>query len=357
LARGYQLVFQSVLRVFPFVLLCLSLVACGDRRGAVAAADATPPPQATTPPPAAQPAPSLTIAFVGDLMFARDIVDLMEARGIEYPFERVRGLLGGTDLLVGNFEGTFTSRGAPIEKKYAFRAPPALAASLAAAGFDAVTLGNNHAYDFGAVGLGDTLEALHSAGVQWVGAGPDEASARAPLVLQAPAGNVAILSYSAVGESVFASGGRAGVARGVIASLQDDVKHALALADFVAVVMHAGDEYRAQPNELQRDLAHAAVDAGASIVVGHHPHVLQHWEQYGHGVIAYSLGNFVFDLDHDDLATLGSAPFETVVAVFTLRRDVPAQLEVRPAYIDPDENRPRPATPAEGERVRAALTQ
>jgi poly-gamma-glutamate capsule biosynthesis protein CapA/YwtB (metallophosphatase superfamily) len=348
-------VFQNVQRSILLFLLALSFIGCGDRRGA-AAADASAPTQAPALP-ATQPAPSLTIAFVGDLMFARDVVDLMQARGIEYPFERVRGLLEGVDLLVGNFEGTFTSRGAPLEKKYTFRAPPVLAASLASAGFDAVTLGNNHAYDFGAVGLRDTLEALRSAGVRWVGAGPDETSARTPLVLRAPAGSVAILSYSAVGESVFASGHGAGVARGAVASLQQDVQRARALADFVAVVMHAGDEYRAEPNDLQRDLAHAAVDAGASIVVGHHPHVLQHWEQYGYGVIAYSLGNFVFDLDHDDLATLGSAPFETVVAVFTLRRDVPAQLEARPAYIDPDENRPRPATPAESARVRTALTK
>ena len=95
---------------------------------------------------------TLTIGAVGDLMFARDVVALMQQHGPDYAFERVAPFLAGNDLLIGNLEGTFTERGEPLEKPYTFRAPPALAEALRSAGFDAVSLANNHALDFGPSG-------------------------------------------------------------------------------------------------------------------------------------------------------------------------------------------------------------
>src|SRR5690606_25077949 len=126
-----------------------------------------------------------------------------------------------------------------------------------------------------------------------------------------------------------------------------DVRLAAISSDYVIVVLHAGTEYSREPTALQHELARAAIDAGAAVVIGHHPHALQPWERYGGGLILYSLGNFVFDLDPDDLAVLGSAPFETAVAVITLTADAPPAVEFRPAYIDPIENRPRPANAME----------
>lgn len=299
---------------------------------------------------------AVTIGAVGDLMFARDITTLMQGRA-GYPFERVLPLLSGVDLLIGNFEGTFTDRGTPIEKMYAFRTPPELAGTLASAGFNAVSLGNNHAVDFGAVGILDTMNALRGAGVLWFGAGADESQARAPLLLEAGGYRVALLGYSGVGESVFATGSSAGVARASAVTILSDVERARGEADFVIVVIHAGIEYTRQPSAWQRELAHAAIDAGADVVIGHHPHVLQPWERYGDGLILYSLGNFVFDLDTDDLATLGSAPFETAVAVITLTPDAPPEVEFRPAYIDPIENRPRPTAADEAAGILGMLQE
>jgi poly-gamma-glutamate synthesis protein (capsule biosynthesis protein) len=287
---------------------------------------------------------TVTIGAVGDLMFARDITSLMEQHGVSYPFDRVKGLFGGTDLLIGNLEGTFTARGMPLVKKYTFRTPPDLATVLQAAGFNAVTLGNNHAFDFGAVGLLDTFETLRGIGMPWFGAGPDEAAARAPLILQARGQRVAFLGYSGVDESGFASDGTPGVARASVETIQADVREARSKADYVVVVIHAGIEYTHEPSAWQRELAHAAIDAGADVVIGHHPHVLQPLERYRDGLILYSLGNFVFDLDPDDLATMGSGPFETVVAVLTLSREAPPEVAFRPVFIDPVENRPRQAT-------------
>jgi poly-gamma-glutamate synthesis protein (capsule biosynthesis protein) len=281
----------------------------------------------------------------------------MQPQGAAYPFERVGEQLSGFDLLIGNLEGTFTERGEPLAKTYTFRAPPELASSLADGGFDAVSLGNNHAFDFGSVGLLDTLDALEAVGIPWFGAGADEVSARSPLVLDVGGQRVALLGYSGVGESGFASSGMPGVARGSVEAISADVRAATQMADYVVMVMHAGVEYTREPSAWQRSLAYAAVDAGADVVIGHHPHVLQPWERYEEGLILYSLGNFVFDLDGDDLAALGAGPFETVVAAITLEAGKPPEVVFRPAFIDPVENRPRPPTAEEARAVLQALTE
>ncbi|MGE0057200.1 MAG: CapA family protein, partial [Dehalococcoidia bacterium] len=117
------------------------------------------------------------------------------------------------------------------------------------------------------------------------------------------------------------------------------------VADIVIVSVHAGVEYQDAPTAEQRRLDRAAIDAGASILLGHHAHVFQGWEVYGDGVIVYGLGNFVFDLDTDDLATLGPRPFQTAVMRFELSPEGDVLgVNARPVFIDPLENRPRPAT-------------
>ncbi len=113
------------------------------------------------------------MAAVGDLMFARDVVTLMEQHGTDYPFERVARSWAGSDLFLGNFEGTFTEQSRARPKFYTFRAPPALATTLGEAGFDIVSLANNHALDFGTPGLLDTLATLDRLGVASFGAGLD----------------------------------------------------------------------------------------------------------------------------------------------------------------------------------------
>ncbi|MEX2228850.1 MAG: CapA family protein [Dehalococcoidia bacterium] len=324
--------------------------------GTAAAATATAPvgtPAPTTTPEAV--ADEVTIAAVGDLMFAREVTDLMTEHGADYPFARVRALFAGADVVVGNLEGTFTDRGAPLAKRYTFRAPPALAATLTSAGFDAVTLANNHAYDFGNDGLMDTLAAVRATGTAAFGAGADEAAARAPAIVEARGVRIALLGYNDIGEVRMAQGADPGVARADEALIARDGAAAAAAADFVVVFMHWGVEYSREPTERQRALARVAVAAGASAVIGSHPHVLQPWVRVDDAVVLYSLGNFVFDLDPDDWATLGPEPFETAVALITLRRHGAPAVEWRPALIDPVENRPRPPTAAEAPAILARL--
>ncbi len=306
---------------------------------ASAAADTSVP---ATPPRLSRPG-NLTVNAVGDLMLARDITDLMAARGPVYPFEMVRPLLADADLVIANLEGTFTERGIASSKQYTFRTPPRLARGLADGGIGLVALANNHTMDFGRDGLADTLAALDAAGVRHAGAGLDEDAARQPIFIDVNGLRVAFLSYDAVLETTFAHGASPGVAYAELDSLRRDVAAARARADVVIVAMHAGTEYTDAPTQEQRAIAHAAIDAGALLVLGSHPHVLQGFERYKGGLIAYSLGNFVFDLDRDDLATLGPRPFQTAVLQVELTPQGVTSFTTRPVFIDPDQDRPLPA--------------
>ncbi len=288
-------------------------------------------------------------------MLARDVVALMYRHGSDYPFERVMPLLAGVDLLIGNLEGTFTNRGRRLDKYYTFRTPPEFAAGLRNAGFDAVSLANNHAIDFGPVSLSDTRRALDAVGVGYFGAGENATAAASPLVLKAGGLEISVLGFSAVSSSVFAGTSTPGVARATIQAVEEAVSVAARETDLVVVLFHFGREYDPGPTSEQRALARAAADSGADLVAGHHAHTLQPWERRGDALILYGLGNFVFDLDRDDLRTLGEGPFATAVAVVELADGRPPRVDFRPAYIDPDENRPRPASESEAARIRSAL--
>jgi poly-gamma-glutamate capsule biosynthesis protein CapA/YwtB (metallophosphatase superfamily) len=309
----------------------------------------------TLPSPTPQPPGRVTLHAVGDLMLERDIITLMDRHGSAHPFERVLPLLAGADVTAANMEGTFTERGSAERKLYVFRTPPRHAVGLREAGIDVVSLGNNHAMDYGREGLVDTLAALDAAGVKHSGAGLTEAEARQPAFVEARGLRLAFLSYNAVLEATFASGSGAGVARASAAAIREDVSAARAEADIVIVSLHAGREYTDEPTSEQRTLGRAAIDAGALVVLGHHPHVLQGWERYGNGIIVYSLGNFVFDLDYDDYETLGPRPFQSIVLRLELERDAVLSASYEPVFIDIDENRPRPATPAEAEAIERRL--
>ena len=323
--------------------------ATGQAEAAVSMTPETPAPRDT---PTAQPEPTpsgrVSLNAVGDLMLGRDIITLMDENGSMYPFVAVHELLADADITIANMEGTFTDRGVPADKFYTFRTPPRHAVGLAEAGIDVVSLGNNHTMDFGTEGLEDTLAALAEAGVLHSGAGRNAADARLPVTVERNGLKIAFLSYNEIVEATFAGPETAGVAMADQPSIEADVEAALGLAQVVVVSLHAGIEYTDQPGEQQRRLAMAAIDAGAALVLGHHAHVFQGWQAYNGGVIAWGLGNFVFDLDFEDLGTLGPRPFQTAVLRFELTAAGVESVSARPVYIDPAQNRP---VPAEGEQL------
>lgn len=259
------------------------------------------------PSPALTPAPArkapvtssaeLRIAAVGDIMLGGTAAPEMRKYGYDYPFEQTQDILKQAQIVFGNLEGPLTDGGAAgTAKQYVFRSPPdKVAPALARAGFNVVSLANNHTLDYGPEGLEDTRAALDKSGIRHAGAGRNATEARQPVYMMADGVTVAFLAYSLTfPEEFWAGSDKPGTAFGHEKHVRADVAAARQTADIVVVSFHWGQEGKTELRDYQTQLAHAAIDAGASAVLGHHPHILQGVEQYKHGVILYSLGNFAF---------------------------------------------------------------
>lgn len=236
---------------------------------------------------------------VGDVMLSRIVARKVRAAGdIHYPFLKVRDYLNEADVVWGNLESPILERPPLNRGVMAFQANPGIEQALREAGFTIMSLANNHMMDYDEQGLTETMQCLGAAGIAWVGAGRDAAEACAPIYLQAKGLTFAFLAYvdpSLVRPASEAGSGRAGVAVMDLDRMTAAVRQAGKRADFVLVGMHSGDEYQAEPNAYQTVFARAAIDAGAELVIGHHPHVIQPIEKYRGKYILYSLGNFIFD--------------------------------------------------------------
>lgn len=239
----------------------------------------------------------ITICAVGDVNFGGRLHYVGQQNGLAYFFKQVKPLLSTADLTVANLECALSDRGSPVPgKKFTFRGSPEAVAVLRWTGIDAVSVANNHARDFGEVAFLDTLEHLNTGGVVYVGGGRGAAEAYEHRIVKASGKNIALLAFCDILPGGWAAAdSRPGVAsaRNTVRMLEA-VRRARKEADLVIVSVHWGIEYDYRPTERQKNLAHALVDAGADLVVGHHPHVVQPLEFYRGALIAYSLGNFVF---------------------------------------------------------------
>jgi poly-gamma-glutamate capsule biosynthesis protein CapA/YwtB (metallophosphatase superfamily) len=272
----------------------------------------------------------LRVAAVGDIMLGGTAAPELQKYGYDYPFEQVKTLLQQAQIVFGNLEGPLTDDGtADQNKKYVFRSPPQkVAPALAHAGFNIVSLANNHSLDYGPQGLEDTRVALEKAGIQPVGAGRNEAEARTPVYVKAGGVTVAFLAYSLVfPEEFWAGPDKPGTAFGHEENVRADVAAARHKADIVVVSYHWGQEGKTDLRDYQTLLAHAAIDAGATVVLGHHPHILQGVERYRNGVIVYSLGNFAFG-SYSNTAT------RSVIALLTFRDKQLRELRLVPINVN-----------------------
>jgi poly-gamma-glutamate capsule biosynthesis protein CapA/YwtB (metallophosphatase superfamily)/outer membrane protein assembly factor BamB len=250
---------------------------------------------------------SVELVAVGDIMLSRTVEERMEVYGSTYPFEAVTELLQGADIAIGNLESPLSVSGEPLQKRFVFRANPRHAEALARAGFDVMNVANNHLLDFGQEGIEQTLQILRDVGVAYLGAGLSPEEARRPLVLWTKGRRIAFLSYAASrwkGSSEVPTSAIISFAE--VAAIQDDVERARQRADLVVVVMHLGTEYQSDPDQEQLAVSRAAIDAGACLVIGHHPHVVQGTGTFGEGFVAYSLGDLVFDIDVTEAARDGA---------------------------------------------------
>jgi len=259
------------------------------------------------PSPTATPTPKISgdqhvlLMAVGDMMLGRSIGELIQAEGAIAPYVDTRETLSTADITIGNLECPISSRGQPEEKTYAFRAPPAAGEALALAGFDLVSLANNHTLDYGPLALQDTLAALASHQIQTVGAGMNTEEAYAPVVIEIDGLQLAFLAFADIPPTDYdyqsweAGIDKPGIAWAHPERVREGVSAAKKEADVVIVLVHNGYEIVQKVSAQQQEIAHLAIDSGASLVIGSHPHVLQRIETYQHGIIFYSMGNFVFD--------------------------------------------------------------
>jgi poly-gamma-glutamate synthesis protein (capsule biosynthesis protein) len=229
-------------------------------------------------------------------MLDRGVGKAIRAHGPDYPFGAVRRVIRSAGLSVFNCECVLSTRGARTQGPYRFRADPSLAGAIARAGFKVAVLANNHAQDYGPDALADTMRALQAAGITAVGAGQDQADAALLKVVEKGGLRVGFLAFCDVQDPWTASPDDAPtVARVEDEKLGAEVAAAKPLCDTLVVVFHCGVEYMKRPTERQVALAHKCVDAGADLVLGCHPHVLQTVEEYKGKPIVYSMGGFVFD--------------------------------------------------------------
>jgi poly-gamma-glutamate capsule biosynthesis protein CapA/YwtB (metallophosphatase superfamily) len=283
---------------------------------------------------AAQLAPErlIHLTAVGDIMLARSLGVNLQGENRLYPFVGVVEALQAADITVGNVESALGNIGEPAPKAYPFRAPPEAAESLALAGFDIVSLANNHAMDYGPDALLQAISLLEAQGVAAIGAGANSQAARAPHIVEVHGIRLAFLAYVNVPvewrgfdtRSWEATADSPGMAWGDPELIAEDVAAVRPSVDLVVVILHSGLEYIEEPSPPQVAASRAAIDAGADLVVGHHAHLLQGIEFYNGKVIAYGLGNFAFEID--------GAP-ETALLNVWLDRNGVRQLEIVPAII------------------------
>ena len=229
---------------------------------------------------------SFTISAVGDCTFGTDEnfayegsmpAKYDEVGDFNYFFENVKSVFEEDDLTIVNFEGTLTDSTIREDKQFAFKADKSYAEILTDGFVEAANLANNHSKDYGEQSYNDTMDALDEAGI--TNFGYDRVAIK----------KVKGIKVGLVGTYVLADG--LGVKDSMEKNIQDLKDEG---AQVIIASFHWGEEKAEYPNDVQVELAHAAIDAGADLVLGHHPHVLQGIEQYKGKNIVYSLGNFCF---------------------------------------------------------------
>jgi len=239
----------------------------------------------------------IQLAFVGDILQGEYINSYLEKEGFSYPYEQALFHLTSADITAGNLEMPITRVNNPADKTYVFRGKPEALSGIVEAGIDIVSLANNHTLDHGIDGLLDTRKYLDEYGIAHVGAGNNAEEAYAPVILEANGIKVAYVATSRVlpETSWKATPYQAGLAESYAPEQTlEAIEKVEAEAHITVVLVHWGLEREDSPEPYQLDLARRYIDAGADIVIGSHPHVLQGFEQYNGKWIAYSLGNFAF---------------------------------------------------------------
>lgn len=353
--------------LFGLAIIALALVIVGwcIRLGSRQTTPAPRPPeaQALAEQSAAEPKSTVSFLAVGDIMLSRHVAERIEQNdNPPLPFDQLKDLLASTDFNFGNLESPVSGNDQKKGRGLVFNTATKHLSGLASYNFKIVNLANNHALDQGLAGLENTRRVLSEQGILYLGVGDTKQEAWQPKVVTVNGVRIGFL-----GASYASTNDGDGKRNDYVARIEDltDLKDALTKlrseSDFMVVTMHAGIEYKRYPDFSQITFARAAVDYGADLVIGQHPHWIQTMEQYQGKYIFYSLGNFVFDQGgHED--TREGLTLRVVLRTQRRANQASAQTpntQVRLATLDKIELipvviqqcSPRPATDKESERI------
>jgi len=278
------------------------------------------------------------IAFVGDVMLGRLVNEFIHNYGFRYPLGNIAPVLKKADLVFGNLECAITSfdQEWPHPKAFYFRVDLMAIETLKYAGFDYVSLANNHVLDYQEKGLLDTIKYLNKAGIAYAGAGKNIKEAAKPATLSANKTKIAVLSYADHPED-FAASSNSGInyteintKEEIFSRIRLAIEKAKAVSDLVVFSIHWGPNMRQRPTKDFVEFAHAVMDAGADIFHGHSAHIFQGIELYKNKMIFYDCGDFV-----DDYYV---GPEETndqqLIFFVKIRDDKIKEIELIPLYIN-----------------------
>lgn len=252
----------------------------------------------------------VTLTFGGDIMLDRGVKNsVIKNLNNDYSklFEKkeLSDLLKKSDIVFANLEGTASDKGSDMHNLYSFHMDPAVIPAMAGAGIDILSVANNHVGDWGRASYTDTLARLKENEILYTGGGNDETEATTPTIIEKYGMKIGFLGFSDVGPNwMGAEIDKPGLLLASNPHFEEIIKNASKQVDYLIVSFHFGDEYKEKHNARQEYLAHKAADAGAKIVIGSHPHVVEDFEVYKRkdctqssclSYIAYSLGNFIFD--------------------------------------------------------------
>ena len=240
----------------------------------------------------------VTLLFGGDMMLDRGVKNsVIKNSNGDYSllFEKLN-ILKEADISFANLEGPASDQGKDKKNLYSFRMNPSAIPALKGAGFSILSLANNHVGDWGRDAYTDTLARLKENEIAYTGGGVNAIEAEKPTIIEKNGIKIGYLGFSDVGpEWMKATEEQAGILLASNPRFDEIITNAGKQVDYLVVSFHFGDEYQKKHNDRQEYLAHRAIDAGAKIVIGTHPHVIEDTEVYKNGFIAYSLGNFIFD--------------------------------------------------------------
>jgi poly-gamma-glutamate capsule biosynthesis protein CapA/YwtB (metallophosphatase superfamily) len=241
---------------------------------------------------------AFSLVAAGDIMLSRGVANYIDEYGSDYPFDRIRDEIEKYDIAFANLESVISSNGSRFRpyKGIYFRADPSAIEGLAHSGFNVFSLGNNHALDWGADALNDTMSLLKARGLKYTGAGHTLEQACMPAVFTVRNTTIAFIALNDIYPfSVYENGKKSMQTLSLEdPQLEQRIKN-LKKYDILVASVHAGAEYINEPEVIKKQKIRRLIDYGVDIVIGSHPHVVQGLEVYGNGLIAYSLGNCIFD--------------------------------------------------------------